>query len=350
MTKRKNKSTIIFTGISGIVLLLAASIYAVFLSPNITLQGEDETAFLPVYPQSTAQDIALYLQQNTLLRSTTTWLLASKILRAEKNGWLHSGRYRLEGNMSNLALLRLLHSGRQTPVQVSFNNVRTREALAGRLSAQLMADSLTLIRLLTDSVFLVQYGVTPQTAVALFLPDTYEIYWNTDAKEIFDRIFCEYSRFWNEERRAKAAAIPLTPLQVSTLASIVEEESNAKSERATIAGLYINRLRQKMKLQADPTVKFALGNFALRRIRVSHIFEAKNSPYNTYLRTGLPPGPIRIPSKNAIDAVLNYAQHNYIYMCAKESFDGTHNFAVTYAEHLQNAKKYQKALNERNIH
>ena len=181
----------------------------------------------------------------------------------------------------------------------------------------------------------------------LFIPETYQVYWDMSAEEFFERMQKEHQKFWNQERLDKATAIGMTPTEVCTLASIVEEETNNNPEKPMVAGLYINRLHTGMPLQADPTIKFALQDFGLRRITNAHL--AVESPYNTYLNTGLPPGPIRIPSPIGLDAVLNHTKHNYLYMCAKEDFSGTHNFASNYAEHMKNARKYWNALNERKI-
>ena len=204
------------------------------------------------------------------------------------------------------------------------------------------------MNLLTEKSILQEYNFTKQTLPALFIPNTYQVYWNISAKDFLNRMFKEYKRFWAEERQNKAKAIGLTPIEVSILASIVEEETNNKSEKPMVAGLYINRLKKGMPLQADPTVKFAWQDFTLRRITNKHL--TIDSPYNTYKITGLPPGLIRIPSPEGIDAVLNYSKHNYLYMCAKEDFSGTHNFASTLSEHNRNARKYWDALNKRKIY
>ena len=221
------------------------------------------------------------------------------------------------------------------------------DRLAGALSKKLMLDSTTIARALTDSAFCARYDCDTATIAAMFVPNTYDIYWNVGMDKLMERMVQEHKRFWNAERTAKAKAIGMTPLQVSTLASIVDEETANTAEKPMIAGMYINRLRTDMPLQADPTIKFAWKDFALRRIY--HKLLDIDSPYNTYRNTGLPPGPIKVASVAGIDAVLNHVEHDYIYMCAKEDFSGTHNFARTYKEHLANAAKYTKALNERNI-
>jgi len=245
-------------------------------------------------------------------------------------------------------LIRILRSGRQTPVKLTFNNIRTKQQLAARLSTELMADSTSILKLLNDTAFLASYNLNPNTSISLFIPNTYEVFWNLNAKELFERMNKEYAKFWTDERKAKAAAIPLTPTEVTTLASIVEEETNNKHDRPMVAGLYINRMKAGMPLQADPTVKFALGDFGLKRILFGHL--RTESPYNTYKHLGLPPGPIRVATENGIDAVLNYTHHKYIYMCASETLNGEHKFAATWEEHQVNAKKYRKGLDDRKIH
>ncbi|MGL5787375.1 MAG: endolytic transglycosylase MltG [Bacteroidales bacterium] len=260
---------------------------------------------------------------------------------------LVAGHYRIKAKEPFYRTFLSIRRGQQSPINVIFNNLRTKEQFAGRISDQLMVDSLSIITLLNDSAFAAAKGFTPQTIPAMLIPNTYQFYWNTSAESLLDKLSSEYKRFWNDERREKASQIGLSPVEVATLASIVEEESANRKEQPRIAGLYLNRLRIGMPLQADPTVKFAVGNFELRRILSGHL--AFVSPYNTYLNAGLPPGPIRIPSIHAVDAVLNREQHNYIYMCAKEDFSGTHNFAASYEEHQRNAARYRKALNSRGI-
>ena len=199
----------------------------------------------------------------------------------------------------------------------------------------------------SNPTYINQLGYTLETFPTLILPNTYEVYWNIMPEQFIARMMKERRKFWNEERLAKAKALNMTPEEVATLASIVDEETNNNAEKPIVAGLYINRLKRNIPLQADPTVKFALGDFARKRILLADL--EVESPYNTYKRTGLPPGPIRIATIAGIESVLNYARHNYIYMCAKEDFSGTHNFATTLSEHNANARRYQEALNKLNI-
>lgn len=257
------------------------------------------------------------------------------------------GFYRVGKRESLYRFAYNLKHGRETAVPFVFNNLRTKEQFARRTADQLLVDSALLASKLNDPAFCATFGFTPETIPALLIPNTYEFYWKTSPEQLMERMKWEYDRFWNEERLAKAKSIGLTPIEVATLASIVEEESAQRKERPRIAGLYLNRLRIGMPLQADPTVKFAVGDFSLRRILRGHL--DTDSPYNTYKNKGLPPGPIRIPSIQAVDAVLGREKSNFLYMCAKEDFSGSHNFATTFEEHQRNAARYRRALDQRNI-
>lgn len=260
---------------------------------------------------------------------------------------IRTGRYAINPGESAVKVFRRLRSGLQTPVTVVIPEVRTMDRLAGSLSRKLMMDSADVAMSLADSAFLAAYGCDTATIAALFIPNSYEMYWNVSLPAFMERMKREHAAFWNGSRRALADSLGMTVWEVATLASIIDEETADDGEKPMIAGMYINRLVEGMPLQADPTIKFALKNFSIRRIYRNQLFV--DSPYNTYLNPGLPPGPIKIPSVAGIDAVLNYTHHNYLYMCAKEDFSGKHNFASTYGEHLRNARKYSKALNERGI-
>jgi UPF0755 protein len=317
---------------------------AIFFMPNI-FPKTDEKAFICIPDSSTFNDVTSILSKDANVLNIASFKQVAGLLRYGSK--IRSGRYALKSGMNNFQLVRMLRSGRQTPVRLSFNNIRTKEQLAGRLGSQLMADSTSILKLMNDTAFLSKYHLNPYTSISLFVPNTYEVFWNMNAKELFKRMNKEYSSFWTEERKAKAAAIPLTLAEVSTMASIVEEETNNKQDRPKVAGLYINRLKAGMPLQADPTIKFALGDFTIKRILFGHLKTV--SPYNTYKNLGLPPGPIRVSTPEGIDAVLNYTHHNYIYMCASETLNGEHKFAATWAEHQVNAKKYRDELNKRQI-
>jgi UPF0755 protein len=261
---------------------------------------------------------------------------------------IHTGCYLIRPGDNAYHLYQRLAGGSQTPVNLTVGNVRTFDRLARSIGNQLMIDSTEIAYKLNDPIFIGSLGYTKETLYCFFIPNTYKVYWDISVNDFFDRMKKEHKSFWNRERLAKAKAIGLTPVQVCTVASIVDEETNYAPEKPTVAGLYINRLHKGIALQADPTVKFALQNFGLRRVTNAHL--KVNSPYNTYINKGLPPGPIRIPSLKAIESVLNYEKHNYLYMCAKEDFSGSHNFATTLAEHINNARKYWKTLNDRKIY
>ena len=255
---------------------------------------------------------------------------------------IRSGRYAIKPGENALTVFRNLKNGHQEPVMLTIPESRTMDRLAGSLSRKLMVDSTVLAICLQDNDFCQRYGCDTSTIACLFVPNTYEVYWNTSIDNLMERMQKEHKHFWNDERTKKASAIGLTPNEVCTLASIIDEETANNAEKPMIAGMYLNRIQKGMPLQADPTIKFALKNFALKRFY-------HDSPYNTYRKEGLPPGPIKIASIAGIDAVLNRVAHNYLYMCAKEDFSGTHNFAVSYSDHLRNAARYSKALNERGI-
>lgn len=255
------------------------------------------------------------------------------------------GAYVVRKGMRAISAAQKLLRGAQDPVRVTFNNVRTLPQLAERIGARMEFTPEAFLEA-CDSV-LSPEGYAKAEYPSAFLPDTYEFYWNARPAFVVRSLLAYHDRFWTEGRKAKAADLGLTPAEVSTLASIVEEETVKSDERGAVARLYLNRLDKGMMLQADPTVKFAVGDFSLRRIRGEHL--AVDSPYNTYMHTGLPPGPIRIPDARTLDAVLDAPAHHYIYMCAKPDFSGYHNFAATGAEHMRNARLYHKALNARGV-
>ena len=260
---------------------------------------------------------------------------------------IKTGRYAIKPDESTITVFRHLKNGYQEPLMLTIPESRTVEKLASALSRKLMVDSISLADSLKDAAFCKSLGFDTATIVCMMVPNTYEVYWNTSISSLMQRMKKEHDLFWNGARTAKAQNLGLTPNEVCTVASIIDEETANNEEKPMIAGMYLNRLKINMPLQADPTIKFALKDFALKRIY--HHMLLIDSPYNTYRHTGLPPGPIKIASVKGIDAVLNRVDHEYLYMCAKEDFSGTHNFAKTYQEHLKNAAKYTKALNERGI-
>jgi UPF0755 protein len=324
--------------------LLCGYIAHSLFSPNISVEN-DKKEYLLVYENECYDDILSQLENKNLLKSVITFKTASWILNSKKE--FKPGRYQLSNEMNNLTLIRNLIYGRQTPISISFNNVRTKEILAERITKKLKLTKEEFLQELNSASTLENLGLNKNTIVCLFIPNTYEVYWDITADELIERMKKEYDKFWTEERTDKLLEVGLTKEEVSTLASIVEEETKKADEQPIVAGLYLNRIHKNIPLQADPTVKFAVQDFSLRRIYKKHL--EYDSPYNTYKYAGLPPGPIRIPSIQAIDAVLNFKNHNYIYMCAKEDFSGYHNFATTYKEHQDNAEKYRRALNRRGI-
>ena len=260
---------------------------------------------------------------------------------------IHTGRYSVSSEINTLDLFLKLRNHSTEPVMLVVPSVRTMPEMAGRLSKQLMIDSVSLARAFTDSIWCESLGYTIQTIPALFIPDSYEMYWDVSLERLKTRLKQVNQEFWNSSRQKKAKEIGFTQTEVCTLASIIDSETSANQEKPIIAGLYINRLRKGMLLQSDPTVIFAIGDYSIRRVLKAHLQE--DSPYNTYKYQGLPPGPIRVASIAGIDAVLNYNINDYLFMCAKEDFSGTHNFAVNSKEHSANARKYQLALNKKGI-
>jgi len=318
--------------------------YGMIYQSNVTLKGK-ATEVIYIHTGATFQDVSKTLYEKGFIvnRSSFEWL-------AERKGYntkVKPGKYLIKNDMSNNELINLLRSGKQEAVKLVFNNIRTKYQLAGRLSKQIEADSTSLIDLMNDENFLKSFSLNPENVVALFIPNTYEINWNTSAKQLFERMKTEYDKFWNQDRKDLAKNANLTPVEVSVLASIVQEETNKTDEMARVAGVYINRLEKDMKLEADPTVKFSMGDFKIKRILKKHL--QTDSPYNTYMYKGLPPGPICVPTSTTIDKVLNFEHHKFIYFCAKEDFSGYHNFARTGEQHRENARRYQNALNKRNI-
>lgn len=272
------------------------------------------------------------------------WLAHKKGYTSNPKG----GRYVLTNGMTNNELVNLLRSGNQTPVNVTFNNIRTVEELAAQLAQKLEPDSAQFLNVLKDSELLHSLGFKNETILAMIIPNTYELFWTTTPEGFLKRMKQEHDRFWNESRTQKAQEIRLSPLEVAILASIVDEETIKADEKPVVAGLYLNRLDRGMRLQADPTIKFVLGDFTISRVLSRDL--KIDSPYNTYLYAGLPPGPIRMPSISGIDAVLNHEKHGYLYMCAKDDFSGYHNFAKTLHQHNQNAAKYRQALRRLRIY
>ena len=316
--------------------------YSTVMAPVVK---SEHTVYVQVYPDYDTQRVGEELASAVKFRTMVGFAPLMKYYNYDAR--VKPGNYAIRpGDSMRDICLRLL-SGNQTPVKLVVPSVRTLDRLAGAVGKQLMTDSVAVMNLLTDAHFLESLGYTAETIPCLFVPNTYEVYWTISPEQFVARMVRERSAFWTPARIAKAKAQGLTPNEVMTLASIVDEETIKNDEKPLVAGLYLNRLKRGMLLQADPTVKYALGEFELRRILYVHL--QTDSPYNTYKYAGLPPGPIRIPSISGIESVLNPAKHTYLYMCAKEDFSGYHNFATTLSQHNDNARRYQQALNKRGI-
>ncbi len=320
--------------------LLAMVSYVVFFKSNVS---QPKTVYIYVPSQAKYSQIEQIL--DTILINKGTFGQVSRLLQYPK--LIKAGKYKIMPSMGNWALVRLLRSGNQTPVRLSFVKFRMLNDAVIYCSKKMEFSEQELQLAIDSNVFLNQNQLTQQAAIALFVPNTYEFYWNMRADKFVEKMVKQYLNFWTQDRRDKAAKMNLTAQQITIVASIVEEETNKADEKARVAGVYLNRLALNMKLQADPTVKYAVGDFTLRRILNIHL--AYDSPYNTYFYEGLPPAPICTPSVVSLEATLNAETHDYLFFCAKEDFSGYHNFAKTFAEHNLNAQRYQSELNKRKI-
>jgi len=339
-----NKKRIYIILIVCLVLMLGtATNFSLKLFRSNTNNQFDQ-GYLHIPTGSNLDDVVAIIKAQHILNNTESFKwVASKM--NFKN--IKPGKYKITKGLSNIELVRLLRSGKQEPIKLTFQNIRLKTDFAGYIGKNFEIDSLAFLNML-DSIDLVrQYGFDEETIFCMFIPNTYEMYWNTSKEKFFERMQKEYVKFWHTERIAQAKAIGLSPVQVSILASIVDQEALLNREMVRIAGVYMNRLNRGIKLEADPTVIFANGDFTVKRVLYKLL--QKDSPYNTYKYSGLPPGPICMPSVAAIDAVLHFENHDYIYFCAKEDFSGLHNFASNVTEHQMNARKFQQALNNSGI-
>lgn len=348
MKSKRTKVILIILTIILLGLLVAGIVgkkfYDKIFATNVNLHGTEST-YIYIPGDSDFNDLLSIIQAEEILINKESFVFV-----AERKNYVNRvlpGKYKIYDGMSNNDLVNLLRSGRQEPVNVTFISTRTLEAMAGRVAGFIEADSASLVELMYDPDIHSKYGFNSATFKSMFIPNTYQFYWNTSAEQFIARMAEEYKKFWNEDRKQKAANIGLGQSQVSTLASIVEAETQKNDEKARIAGVYINRLNRGWKLEADPTVVFATGDFTLRRVLYRHL--EIDSPYNTYKYEGLPPGPINIPSVASIDAVLNYEKHSYMFFCAKDDFSGYHSFAVTLSQHNANARRYHQALQRAGI-
>lgn len=334
-----------------IVLLFAIAfsiwgygIYKKIYNANVDL-GDKEAKYLLIPTGSNYDDLISVLKDGDFLMDIESFKKVSYLKTFTK---VKAGRYKVQNKMSNNALIGMLRIGDQAPVNITFNNVRTIEQLAGKISRNIEVDSLDLVKRLKSSKTQKKYGFNSNTFISMFIANTYQVFWDISMEALIKRMANEYKTFWTKSRKNKANKLGMSQSEVTTLASIVQLESLKRDEQPRVAGVYINRLRIGMPLQADPTVIFAVGDFSIKRVLNKHL--EINSPYNTYKVKGLPPGPIYLASPSTIDAVLDYESHKYIYFCAKEDFSGYHSFATSYRQHINNAKRYQRALNKKRIY
>ena len=339
--KKFNSRAYLYIAAFGMILIIALTVYYAMTS----VSNSDTVEYIYIDEDDTQDSVIAKIQPYANPIGMAG--LKTIIRHSDYGKNIRTGRYAIEPSDGAITVFRRLKSGRQTSMSIVVPEVRTMDRLAGVLSHKLMLDSATIAEALTSEEACKHMGYDTCTIAAMFVPNTYDVYWNMSIEDLLERMKKEHDRFWKGDREAKAAKMQLTPVEVATIASIIDEETSNNAEKPMIAGMYLNRLKAGMPLQADPTIKFALKQFELKRIYNKLL--TTDSPYNTYQHQGLPPGPIKIASIKGIDAVLNYVDHNYLYMCAKEDFSGTHNFAHTYQEHLKNAAKYTKALNARGI-
>jgi UPF0755 protein len=344
----KNKKIYVYATAACLLAFASMTYYCLFSS----FSKKDTTSF--IYIDNDDNIDSVYHKLDTVATGHGLSCFRTMVRHSKYSDNIRTGRYAINPGEGTLKVFRHFKNGMQEPVNLTIPSVRTKARLASEISKRMMMDSTTILKALNDENVCKKYGYDTTTIVCMFIPNTYDIYWNVPVDKFLDRMQKESKKFWSFEREEKAKQMNLTPNEVITLASIVDEETANNQEKPMIAGMYYNRLMLRnaeypegMPLQADPTIKFAWQRFDLKRIYNNLL--SINSPYNTYKNPGLPPGPIRIPTVAGIDAVLNHVHHDYLYMCAKEDFSGTHNFARTYAEHQANARKYTQALNQRGI-
>ena len=333
-------SVIVF---STLLSSISVYLYQMFYSPNFLINQKDK--FLMIEDNMNFNDVRNKLIQDTILNDVLSFSVLSKAMKYNQN--IKSGAYKIKSNMSNYSLIKMLRSGNQTPINISFNHARKIEDLAKIITKDLNITNDEFMEFINNKKNNL-YGFNTKNIMAMFLANTYEVYWNISIESLFNKMHSEYTKFWNKERINKSNELKMSNIDISILASIVASETLKMDEANTIAGVYINRLKKNMYLQADPTLVYAANDFSIKRVLNKHKKIA--SPYNTYINKGLPPGPIKLTSKKYIDAVLNYEKHKYIYFCAKDDFSGYHVFATKLSEHNKNAKKFQRALNKRKIY
>lgn len=329
------------------VVIVAIALFAAWQLLGSATAFQKEKYFLYVKTGSSFSDVMQTLERDEVLKHNNYFSLLAKRAGIPEN--LKAGKYEIKKGENLLSIVRMLKNGKQSPVNLIITKLRTLEDFARFAGKQLECDSTQIINWLYNKDSLQTLGVDTATAITLVIPNTYTFYWNITATKLMNRLHDEQQKFWNEERKAKAAALGMTTIEAYTLASIISEETNKFDEMPLMASVYLNRIDKGMFLGADPTIKFAARNFAAKRVTFKMIDDNAASPYNTYRHKGLPPGPIGTPSIKAIDAILNAAKTNYVYFCAKADFSGYHAFAATYEEHMKNARVYQKALDSLKI-
>lgn len=334
----------IFMSIMIVIAFKGIQYYNYIYTPSISVDGN--SSFLYIGSSDTFDDVTNQLKQNFNLKNEKAFRWVAKMKKYDTK--IKKGRYLLQQSMTNNDMVNLLRSGRQTPVNLTFNNTRTIEEFAGKIASQIDIDSLEFVNVLRNKANFVQFGFNEKNIISMFIPNTYHVYWHTDINSFLKRMNKEYRHFWSLNNMKKAQKLNLTPIEVGILASIVDEETIKVDEKCVVAGVYLNRLRIGMRLDADPTLKFAANDFTLRR--VLNVHKKIDSPYNTYMYAGLPPGPIRQPSISGLNSVLNPTKHKYIFFCAKSDFSGYHAFARSLSLHNRNARKYQRALNNKRIY
>lgn len=343
MDKRK----ILILSIVVVTMLLSSFtfyFYQVIYSPNFLVEQESRYMFIPT--GSTFEDLQKMIYDDGYVNEPVAFGMLSKLMKFDKA--VKPGKYLIEKNSNNIDVIRKLRAGDQVPVRITFNTGRLLSDVASKLTNNIELDSGKFLKYISEESTAQLYNFDNETFRCMFIPNTYEVYWTITEEELCARLSKEYDNFWNQERKAKASEVGLTPTEVGVLASIVEAEVSHYDESKVVAGLYLNRLQKNMPLQADPTLIYAVGDFTIKR--VLNVHKEIDSPYNTYKYTGLPPGPINFPSITSIDAVLNADNHKYIYMCAKEDFSGYHNFSSSLRQHNKNARKYQRALNKAKLY
>ncbi len=342
-----DKRNLLIIGLVVFTMLMSSFtfyFYQVLYSPNFLIEKESRYLFIPSGYEF--HDVQKVLYDQRFVNEPVAFGLLAKWMNYDK--LVKPGKYLIEANSNNLEVIRKLRSGDQVPVRITFNNARLLSDMAAKLTLNIELDSGSFLNYLESEDLPSRYGFNMENFRCMFIPNTYEVYWTITEEQLVDRMHNEYEKFWTMEKKAMADSLGLTPVEVSILASIVQAEISHNDEAPVVAGLYLNRLKKNMFLQADPTLVYAAGDFSIRRVLNMH--KAIESPYNTYKYLGLPPGPINFPSITVINAVLNYQKHDYIYMCAKDDFSGYHNFSNNLRQHNINAKKYQQALNRQKLY